>query len=163
MTDTTNTQPKFTGKHMLATMICFYAVIITVNLIMVYFALNSWSGLLTDHSYKENQVFDQKTAALQKMQSLGVQLKPSYQNGEISIEARDKTGQLIKDGNLSLEVGRVIHERDDQTLILTGNDEGRYAVKHILGRGRWQLKTHLKLNSGAVWKKTYILEVEGAK
>jgi hypothetical protein len=38
-------QPKeFTGKHMLFSMVAFFGVIFTVNMIMARFAVTTWSG-----------------------------------------------------------------------------------------------------------------------
>jgi nitrogen fixation protein FixH len=38
----------FTGYHMLAILVAFFGVIISVNLLMAYYANSSWSGLISD-------------------------------------------------------------------------------------------------------------------
>ena len=71
-------QPKeFTGKHMLFTMVAFFGVIVTVNLIMARFAVTTWSGLVgAQHLWwPARQPFNGKAAESRAIDALGYQVK----------------------------------------------------------------------------------------
>ena len=53
---------QFTGKHMLAIMLGFFAVVLAANMTMVYFARHSWTGLVVENSYVASQQFNAKMA-----------------------------------------------------------------------------------------------------
>ena len=59
---------EFTGRHMLAIIVSFFGVIIAVNMTLVYFAVQSWSGLVVKNSYVASQKFNKtlEKAALQR-------------------------------------------------------------------------------------------------
>ena len=47
----TASEKQFTGKHMLASIIGFFAVIFGVNFTMAYLANSTWSGLVVANGY----------------------------------------------------------------------------------------------------------------
>jgi nitrogen fixation protein FixH len=63
---------EFTGKHMLATMVAFFGVIITVNLIMARFAVTTWSGLVVPNTYVASQQFNAKAAEARAIDAIGL-------------------------------------------------------------------------------------------
>jgi nitrogen fixation protein FixH len=50
----------FTGWHMLAIMVAFFGVVISVNMLMAYYANTSWSGILAKNTYVASQDFNAK-------------------------------------------------------------------------------------------------------
>ena len=62
---------EFTGWHMAGVMFLFFGTIISVNLVMAYFATSSWSGLVVKNSYVESQRFNGVTAERQAMLDMG--------------------------------------------------------------------------------------------
>jgi nitrogen fixation protein FixH len=48
----------FTGRHMLAAMLGFFAVIIAVNFTMAWFASSTFGGTVVDNSYVASQKFN---------------------------------------------------------------------------------------------------------
>lgn len=57
-----NTQKSraFTGRHMLATILTFFGVVIAVNLTMATLASTSWTGLVVENTYVASQQFNRK-------------------------------------------------------------------------------------------------------
>ena len=51
---------EFTGYHMVAVMTLFFGTIISVNLLMAWYANTSWSGLVVKNSYVASQEFNGK-------------------------------------------------------------------------------------------------------
>lgn len=49
---------RFTGYHMIACVVSFFAVIIFANVTMAWFASSSWTGLVVKNSYVASQQFN---------------------------------------------------------------------------------------------------------
>ncbi|TIS18850.1 MAG: cytochrome oxidase, partial [Mesorhizobium sp.] len=49
---------EFTGRHMLISILAFFAVVIGVNLTMATFAHRSWTGLVVENTYVASQQFN---------------------------------------------------------------------------------------------------------
>ena len=69
MTEAVQKAPRrITGWTVFYGMVAFFGVIIAVNLTFVYFALDSWPGLTTQHAYEEgiayNKTLEQAAAQL---------------------------------------------------------------------------------------------------
>ena len=53
------TPKRFTGRHMAAILISFFAVVIVVNLVMARFALSTFGGTVVDNSYVASQHYNE--------------------------------------------------------------------------------------------------------
>lgn len=73
MTDmpTDNSSKSFTGRKTLLWFVGFFGVIITVNLIMVAFAINSFTGVDVDRSNRQGRDFGSELNAARTAQALG--------------------------------------------------------------------------------------------
>ncbi|MEO1102369.1 MAG: FixH family protein, partial [Pseudomonadota bacterium] len=47
-----STPKRFTGWHMLAILVTFFGVVVTVNITMAVLAHTSWTGLLAKNGYR---------------------------------------------------------------------------------------------------------------
>ena len=55
--------------------VAFFAVIISVNGVMMYFAYDSWSGLETDGHYRKGLAYDDTIAAAKAQEAMGWDVK----------------------------------------------------------------------------------------
>ncbi len=125
----------------------FFGTIITVNLIMAYFATSSWTGLVVKNSYVASQGFNEKLAAGRVQNALGWQPILAYQDGTIAYRLLDDQGQPVKAGFAEAELKRPSHEREDQLITLLP-DEGAFVADYALGTGAWDIYISLTSDAG---------------
>lgn len=65
----------FTGWHMLGVMLLFFGTVITVNMVMAWNAVNSWSGLVVPNTYVASQQFNAKAEAAKARAATGIKGK----------------------------------------------------------------------------------------
>lgn len=75
---------RFTGRHMLVIMLAFFGVIIAVNVVMMTFALRSWTGLVVPNTYVASQQFNQRSQEGRAQAALGWRGELAIREGRIS-------------------------------------------------------------------------------
>ncbi len=129
----------FTGKHMLIAMLCFFGVIIAVNLTMATFASQSWTGLVVRNSYVASQQYNERLAASREQAARQWQATIDYRDGSIEFKLTDKDGAPVHLTDASAEIGRPAYEAMDHEVALTYRSDGLYWAKDPLGPGVWQV------------------------
>jgi len=150
---------EFTGWHMAGVMFLFFGTIISVNLVMAYFATSSWSGLVVKNSYVESQRFNGVTAERQAMLDMGWKGEAAYAGGEFSFRLADASGAPI-DAQIEAVVGRPSFEREDRKLELAQTGPGLYASATDLVGGIWNADVTATAPDGRVWKHSYRFTVK---
>lgn len=118
MTTQTITKRPFTGRHMAFIMVGFFAVVISVNFTMAYLATQSWTGLVVPNAYVASQNFDAETAKREAALARGDQIEIRYEEGRITITARDKAGKALTFTSAELNLHRNISSRQNTPLTL---------------------------------------------
>lgn len=131
-----NARP-LTGYHVAAMIGSFFAVIITVNLTMAWFASSSWTGLVVKNSYVASQQFNQKIRSARAQKALGRRLSFEYSNGRLLFSLIDAQGQPVTTEKLIATIGRPVAEDNDVDVALPHIGEGRYQGKVDLPKGIW--------------------------
>ncbi|MEM8973088.1 MAG: FixH family protein [Pseudomonadota bacterium] len=137
---TTRRPGEFTGWHMLALMLLFFGVIVSVNITMAVMAGRTWTGLVVKNSYVESQKFNGYLAAAKAQDARGWSTDLSYNNGVIVFDVVDRDGHPVTLTEASLFVGRPAFEQADQTVELTTTKPGRYIATIDLAPGAWALR-----------------------
>lgn len=130
---------RFTGKHMLLVMISFFGVIITVNFTMATLATKSWTGLVVKNTYVASQQFNEHLEKAAVVRSAGFQSDLGYANGELTFSLKDRNGAAILIEGLQAEIGRPSFEQADQTHNLKHTGGKQYLAKVPLAVGIWSL------------------------
>lgn len=129
---------QITGFHVLIGMVCFFGVIISVNITMAVIASKSWTGLVVKNSYVASQQYNEKIEAAKIQNAAGVNSKFGYENGVLSVSLLDRTGKPLLTDVVSVEIGRPAFEQQDQTLEMKHVGNGSYVADVRLGTGLWQ-------------------------
>lgn len=151
---------EFTGRHMWAVMILFFGTIISVNLVLAYFANSSWSGLVVQNSYVASQHFDTETAAKRRQAALGWTVRTSYQDGVFTVSLVDGMGRAIRDASVEATIGHPASEREDRTIVLQADSGGTYAAPTELGAGLWEAAIVVTGTDEQLWEKAVRFVVE---
>lgn len=127
----------FTGWHMAAITISFFAVIIAVNLTLAVFASTSWTGLVVANSYVASQSFNRDAEIAREQQALGWQMNLVVDRSLAKITILDRAGLPMTGLNLRAVLQRPTDEAGDQVLELREAGAGIYSANAAIGSGVW--------------------------
>ncbi len=153
MTDAT---PKaFTGRKMLAVMLSFFGVIITVNMYMAFSAVSTFPGLEVKNSYVASQEFSELADG---QRALGWEISFFQEGDALVLQLLDKDGNVVIPASMTARIGRPTYAREDMDLDfqLVGNE---YRVDTQLANGPWRLFFDAVSQDGTRYKKRLHLTV----
>jgi nitrogen fixation protein FixH len=127
----------FTGWHMAAITISFFAVIIAVNLTLAVFASTSWTGLVVANSYVASQSFNRDAEIARQQQALGWQLKLIVNRRLATIVILDRNNVSVAGLGIRAVLQRPTDEAGDQVLKLKETGSGIYMANATIGSGVW--------------------------
>lgn len=148
---------EITGRTVLFGMIGFFGIIISVNLVMAYYAVNTFSGLEVQNSYDESQGYDAARAA---QLALGWDVAAEYADGRLQIaftNAEDGTPAEVAD--LTALVGWATSVRDDFTpnfIYLNGV----FSAPADLEPGNWNIRLTATSVDGTTFRQRLPLYVK---
>lgn len=128
---------RFTGWHMAAILIAFFAVVVTVNLTMATLATRTFGGKVVENSYVASQQYNRWLTAARRQEKLGWALDPRL-DGQRHVVLAAPRGARIS-GFARHPLGR------EADLALSFGDGGRSLQP--LPSGRWAV--HLLVRRGA--------------
>lgn len=127
-----------------------FGVIIAVNGIMAYIAVNSWTGLETKQPFQHAKGFNDQLAQKSAQAAQGwtahavfesLPTAASAQAGILRLTINDKIGNGVAGMVINAEAKRPTHEGYDRALTFTAVGDGTYAAPAILPlAGQWELR-----------------------
>lgn len=133
--------PQFTGWHMLAVMVGFFMIIVTVNMTMVYFSRSSWTGLIVKNSYVASQQFNERLEVQEKLLRAGWQAELMKRDGQAVFEIMHN-GALARACDVTVDALQPMNTKADMTLTLSHDGSGLYKLPAQFLKGRWDLSFH---------------------
>jgi nitrogen fixation protein FixH len=127
----------FTGWHMAAITISFFAVIIAVNLTLAVLANSSWTGLVVSNSYVASQNFNRDAEIARQQQTLGWQMNLTVDRSLAKIAILDRDDLPMTGLNIRAVLQRPTDEAGDQVLKLHEAGAGIYMANATIGSGVW--------------------------
>lgn len=127
----------FTGWHMAAITISFFAVIIAVNLTLAVFASTSWTGLVVANSYVASQSFNRDAEIARQQQALGWQMDITVSRNTVQLSILDRENQALAGLRIRAVLQRPTDEAGDQVLALREVGAGIYRTDAAIGSGVW--------------------------
>ncbi|MBZ9936806.1 FixH family protein [Mesorhizobium sp. BR1-1-16] len=128
---------EFTGWHMLAGMGAFFGIVIGVNVFLAVSASRTWTGLVVENSYVASQEFNEKERLAKEQAALGWRAVLRYDGGRLQLDIRDRAGQPIDLGRVTVALTRPLGDHEDRTVPLARGDDGVYAAMIELPHGVW--------------------------
>jgi nitrogen fixation protein FixH len=157
----TASEKPLTGGHVLAMLIAFFGVIISVNVLMAWFANSTWSGLVVANGYVASQSFDKDLARARAQEALGWQVGFSASDGRIRLTFADKAGVKIDRLAITGALERTVTDKQDQPLTFTPMGSGVYSAPATLLPGVWEVEIDAKGNGVADYHKIFRFVVKG--
>jgi len=139
------------GKRVLLFLAIGVTAILVANGALVYFALNTWTGLETNQHYTKGLNYDQNLEAARRQKELGwtTDIKTTFSSesgttpvvGILDVTFSDADGRALNGLKVKALAVRPTHEGYDRDFILNATQSGRYQGKIDLPlRGQWDLR-----------------------
>ena len=134
----------FTGRHMLATMIGFFGLVIAVNVAMATLAEETFGGTVVDNSYVASQRFNAWLSAARAQERLGWRTELGVdRDRRVTLALRDRDRPLA-----GAEVDAVARHplggAPDVALRFRDGGSGSYVSEARLPAGRWLVHLHVR-------------------
>jgi len=135
---------EFTGTHMVMLVGAFFGTIISVNLLLAYFAVDTWTGLVVKNSYVASQHFNEQLADGRRMKDLGWSGKVGVNDGKLQFRLSQHDSTALVGAEVTAKLMRPTHESEDHTVTLKEHAPGLYQVMVKLAPGAWDVDVNAK-------------------
>ena len=134
-------EPGLGGRHVLGGFVAFFATIFAVNGVLLYTALSTHSGLVSQEPYRKGLHYNDRVEADERQQALGwreaVTLDPK---GRVAVELTNSIGGAVTDLSITGYLGRPSTTKHDLKVALKEIAPGQYAADvGALETGAWLL------------------------
>ena len=144
---------KFTGWHMTAILVSFFAVVMAVNFTMAYFASSTFGGVTVANSYVASQKFNQWLDAAGEQAALGWSAVATRQaDGRVRVQLAGPGAGAVLAGTARHPLGRA----PDTALAFTRQADGSFLSDAPLAAGRWTLRLQVD-DAGRHWRQELAL------
>jgi nitrogen fixation protein FixH len=137
---------ELTGRHVLYMVLGFFGVVLLANVVFVYLAMDTFTGLATEGAYVKGLSYNDVLEEAEAQDALGWRVEIERQalgprRWQLTAAFRDREGGPIEDLSVQLEVRRPTQEGFDALLDLAPLGGGRYGVEHEFPLvGQWDLR-----------------------
>lgn len=127
----------FTGRHISAILVTFFAVVIAVNFLMAHYATSTFGGVVVENSYVASQHFNRWLDEAAREKALGWTATASRQaDGKVAIDLKGAPQGVT----LTAEARHPLGQLADQTLRFSSAGADRFVSETALPAGRWTLR-----------------------
>ena len=138
---------RFTGWHMLATMIGFFGVVIGVNVLMASDAIRTFGGTVVDNSYVATVEYNRWLAEGRRQDREGWRALPTAdRGGTISLDL-SRGGRVVDGAVVDVVANHPVGLLTERRFRLRPLGQGRYRSEQPLPHGRWLVR--ILVRSGA--------------
>jgi nitrogen fixation protein FixH len=153
----------WSGRRVLVAFILFFGIVFSVNGIMVWFAIDSWPGLTSRQTYRDDALHSQAQAARSMDAALGwtvsIDAKPSGDGGYgvvVSVTGSDNAAP--PDFRPHAVLRRPVSEKMDRALDLEPVGDGTWRGRiDPPAAGHWVIRVTAPTPSGGVWQRDVAL------
>lgn len=125
--------------------VAFFAVLTLVLGTMVWLAVHTYPGTVSDRAYEQGLAYNKNLQAAAQQQALGWQGKltvtPADAATQLRYELRGADGQLLKDATIHCWLYRASSSKLDERLELIAQADGSYGVTVTFpAKGAWEVR-----------------------
>lgn len=144
------TKGPLTGWHFTAIIVSFFAVVITVNLVMARFASSTFGGVVVDNSYVASQNYNEWLQAAEAQKALGWSATAARQaDGRVALTLAGATEAGV---TVSAVARHPLGRQPDTALRFIATGAGQFLSETPLAAGRWKLRIAARNAAGQPWR-----------
>jgi nitrogen fixation protein FixH len=122
-------------------------LVVAVNGALIYFAMQSWGGLVSNHAFERGVAYNRLIAEAAAEEALGWKADVAYQpaaDGKAAalvVALRDADGRPMGDATIAIEAQRPLEAQAPLAIELRYAGNGRYAgPTDALRAGQWDIR-----------------------
>lgn len=145
MAATSSTARPITGRFVLITTVAFFAVVISVNMVMMRFAITTLPGTEVDSAYSASLAYQREILAARQQNERGWQVQAHIERrpdgaAAVAIEERDHAGAPLAGLNFLARLQRPTDRRADRAIEVTEAGSGSFHGRaEGISAGQWDL------------------------
>ncbi len=140
-----------TGRRVALIALAFFLTFLIPNIVLMWSAIGTFSGLVTSDSYTASQQFDRLRAA---QEALGWTVTLGHTDDVLTLGITDRDGSIVRPAALSVTMGRPTTTRDDQALALE-ETPGGYAALAAFAPGAWRVEISATAADGTAFRQSH--------
>jgi nitrogen fixation protein FixH len=127
------------GRHVLMGLIVFFGVMLVANALLVYFAVDTFSGGDRPDPYRSGLRYNETIEAAERQAALGWRTEVAYDDarGRLTLSFLDKAAEPVAGLKLGATVSRPASDKEDRTVDFEEVSQGVYATDVALAPGLW--------------------------
>jgi len=138
----------FTGRHMTAILVGFFAVVIAVNVLMARLATSTFGGVVVENSYVASQHFNRWLDEASAEKALGWRADFSRRpDGRVAVKLTGPSAPA----QLAALARHPLGRQPDQALAFVPDGSGAFVSTGQLPVGRWRLRLEVQAG-GRLWR-----------
>jgi nitrogen fixation protein FixH len=144
MTTSQSSRP-ITGRFVLVAVVSFFAVVITVNVVMMRLAIATLPGTEVDSAYSASLAYQREIAAAHRQDNRNWKVDAHIEragdgSARLSVQAHDAGGAALTGLSVSAALERPTDRRADQVFEIEAKGSGGYlGTAHGVAPGQWDL------------------------
>lgn len=132
------TPGRFTGRHMTAILVTFFAVVIAVNVLMATMASTTFGGVVVENSYVASQHFNRWLDEASAEQAFGWHARTARTaNDRVSVKLSGPSPGAV---SLAAIARHPLGRAPDRSLTFIRQADGAFLSVERLPPGRWRLR-----------------------
>lgn len=130
-------RPPVRGAWIPWAFVLFFVFVTAVNGVMIWYALESWTGLSSGQAYDQGLAYNQNLEAARRQAALGWQPRLTARmvgpgHAEATLVLNDGGGQALQGATVQASFERPTHEGDDFVVALAAERPGQYRASFAL-------------------------------
>lgn len=147
-------QRQLTGRSVAAIAGFLFFVVLAVNLVLVFTAFRSWTGLTIATPYEHGLHYNRTLREAREQAALGWRGQVSYDGRRLSFDLTGKNGEAIEGATVQAWLSRPVASGHDLDVMLAPQGGGRYAAEAPSpAPGQWDVRVDARVG-GARWHST---------
>jgi nitrogen fixation protein FixH len=130
---------RFTGRHMTAMLVIFFAVVIAVNVTMAIYAIEGFGGTVVENSYVASQKFNGWLRAARNEDGLGWSERLSRRPDDLLVANLRVGSRPMRGAVLTAVAVHPLGRADDISLSFDNIGNGQFRSTRKLPSGRWTI------------------------
>jgi nitrogen fixation protein FixH len=136
---------RLTGPKVLAIIVGFFAVVMSVNFLMAYLAIHTFSGMQTENPYETGLAFNRAIADAEAQDARGWSVAVTVDRtatGVVTLKASllDAAKAPLSGYGVNAVLRSPIDAKRDHPVLLTDDGKGAYHGDTIAEAGQWDLE-----------------------
>ena len=152
-----SSERRITGRTVLFCFIAFFAVVATVNAVMIRFAVTTFAGTTTDSSYRAGLAYKGEEAAANHQDTLhwkvdGAFARDAAGQAVLTVDIKDARDLAVSGIDVSARLAHPLNSRLDRTIVLARGGAGKFSGAIDVEPGQWTLTLDIERDHSRVYR-----------